>query len=611
MQVTVEQTGTLPTGEQDAAAVAIAPSRFLLIGGIDQEETSLASIVSATSSQAHTIGSLPGALHDASASFTSGAAYLFGGGVIGSFPLVTKVNADGTTRPAGDLPTPASDVASATIADTVYIVGGYTGTTPLHTILAWHPGGQAHVAGLLPKPLRYAAVAAVGGALVIAGGTSGESASRDIYRFDSSTGTLTKIGLLPQPLTHATAAAVNGTVFVFGGRGSAPTSQTRTILSISPNGKVRQVGLLPVGLSDLAAVSLAGHIVVAGGRDASGQVHDEMLTATVTSTIAQSRPQGADLIADSNPGVLPGPVLIADRDNNRLLEVSPAGQILWRFPKPGDLIPGQSFLLPDDAFYSPDGRQIVVTQEDDYAISVVDVAHPKIAFRYGHPGVPGSESGYLHNPDDAMLTPGGALLAADIKNCRIIVIRPPEHRLTQQLGQTGNCNHELGVSYGSPNGAFPMADGNTVVTEIDGDWIDVLSAQGRPLSDTHPPGFTYPSDTNEVRPGVFLSADYTSPGAIETFTPNGRLLWRYEPTGSQALNHPSLALPLPNGDILANDDRNDRVIVIDPHTNRIVWQYGHTGQPGSMPGYLANPDGVDLAPPYSLTMRFAHSMQAP
>jgi DNA-binding beta-propeller fold protein YncE len=416
---------------------------------------------------------------------------------------------------------------------------------------------------------------------------------------------------LPRPLTHAATVTVNGTMFVFGGRESSPTSQTRAILSISPNGKVSPIGLLPVGLSDLAAVSLAGRIAIAGGRDESGRVHDEILTATVTSTIAQSRPQGTDLIAGSNPGVLPGPVLIADRDNNRLLEVSPTGQILWRFPQPGELIPGQSFLLPDDAFYSPNGRQIVVTQEDDFAISIVDVAHPTIAFRYGHPGVSGSEAGYLHNPDDAMLAPGGALLAADIKNCRVIVIRPPEHHLTQQLGRTGNCNHELGVSYGSPNGAFPMADGDTVVTEIDGDWIDVLGHDGQPVGDSHPPGFTYPSDTNELRPGVFLSADYTSPGAIETFTPSGRLLWRYEPTGSQALNHPSLALPLPNGDILANDDRNDRVIVIDPHTNRVVWQYGHTGQPGSQPGYLANPDGVDLAPPYSLTMRFASSMRAP
>jgi hypothetical protein len=45
------------------------------------------------------------------------------------------------------------------------------------------------------------------------------------------------------------------------------------------------------------------------------------------------------------------------------------------------------------------------------------------------------------------------------------------------------------------------------------------------------------------------------------------------------------------------------VIVIDPHTNRIVWQYGHTGQPGRAPGYLNDPDGVDLAPPHSLLIQ--------
>jgi DNA-binding beta-propeller fold protein YncE len=326
---------------------------------------------------------------------------------------------------------------------------------------------------------------------------------------------------------------------------------------------------------------------------------------------ARDSSSGGDLLAGSDPSVLPGPVLIADRDNNRLLEVSPTGQVLWRFPRTGDLAPGQSFELPDDAFFSPDGHEVVVTQEDDFVISDVDFARERIVFRYGHPGVPGSEPGYLHNPDDAMLTPGGALVAADIKNCRIIVIRPPAHDLTQQLGETGNCTHELGVSYGSPNGAFPMTDGDTVVTEINGDWIDVLRPGGKPVTDTHPPGFSYPSDTNEVRPGVFLSVDYTNPGAIETFTTSGRLLWRYEPHGSEALDQPSLALPLPNGDFLANDDKNERVIVVDPRTNRVVWQYGHIHQAGSGPGYLSNPDGVDLAPPYSLTMRFAHSMHAP
>lgn len=320
---------------------------------------------------------------------------------------------------------------------------------------------------------------------------------------------------------------------------------------------------------------------------------------------------GEHLSPGSDPSVLPGPVLIADRDNNRLLKVSPSGRILWRFPAAGELSAGQSFKLPDDAFFSPDGREVIVTQEDDFVISVIDVARHRIVYRYGHPGVPGSEPGYLHNPDDALLMPSGEILSADIKNCRVLVIRPPAHAPVRQLGQTGACAHELGVSYGSPNGAFPMSNGNTAITEINGDWLDVLSPDGRPILSTHPPGFTYPSDTNEVRPGLFLSADYTRPGALETFTPDGRLQWRYKPTGHAALDQPSLALPLPNGDVLANDDKNHRVIVVDPRTNRIVWQYGHTHVRGTGDGFLSNPDGVDLAPPYALAARFSRTLHAP
>ena len=312
----------------------------------------------------------------------------------------------------------------------------------------------------------------------------------------------------------------------------------------------------------------------------------------------------------SDPSVLPGPVLIADRSNNRLLEVSPRGRVLWRFPAPGDLAPGQTFNLPDDAFFSPDGRRVIATQEDEFAISVIDLASHRIVYRYGHPGVPGSEPGYVHNPDDAMLTPSGEIVTADIMNCRLLVIRPPAHRPLRQLGVTGDCEHQPGVSYGSPNGAFPMSNGDTAVTEINGDWLDVIAPGGRPVLATQPPGFSYPSDTNEVRPGLFLSADYTSPGAIETFTSDGKLKWRYAPTGAAALDQPSLALPLPNGDVLANDDNNDRVIVVDPRTNRVVWQYGHTHVAGAGEGFLSDPDGVDLAPPYSLAGRFP-GMRAP
>lgn len=323
-----------------------------------------------------------------------------------------------------------------------------------------------------------------------------------------------------------------------------------------------------------------------------------------TSPAAAAGASTVDLAPGSDPSVLPGPVLIADSDNNRLIEVSPTGHRLWEFPRPGDLAPGQTFLKPDDAFFAASRRQVIATQEEDFAISVISLASDRITYRYGHPGLPGSAANYLDNPDDALLTGSGLIHLADIKNCRLLVIKPPAHQVFRQLGQTGVCVHQPGVSYGSPNGWFPTREGGGVVTEINGDWIDVLSPDGRVLSSTNAPGFTYPSDTNEVSPGVLLSADYTDPGAIEMFTPSGRLLWRYAPSGPQALNSPSLAMPLPNGDILANDDHNDRVIVIDPHTNRIVWQYGHTHVAGRQPGYLSDPDGVDLAPPHSLLDRF-------
>ncbi len=318
---------------------------------------------------------------------------------------------------------------------------------------------------------------------------------------------------------------------------------------------------------------------------------------------AFSRPlTGPHLVRGSDPAVLPGPVLIADRSNNRLLVVNARGEIVWQFPARGDLRVGQSFRVPDDAFFSPDGTRIIATQEDDAVISVIDIASRRIVYRYGRPGVAGSGPNRLHDPDDAMLLPGDWIFTADIMNCRLLLIRFGEHRPSRIYGtSTPFCYHDPPLRWGSPNGAFPMRNGHFLVTEINGDWVDELTLAGTVVHSWHPPGFSYPSDTNEVRPGLYLSVDYTSPGGLETFDGQGRLVWRYQPLpGDPPLNHPSLATPLPNGDILLTDDDNDRVIVINPHTNEIVWQYGHTGQPGRLPGYLNDPDGVDLAPPYAL-----------
>jgi hypothetical protein len=84
---------------------------------------------------------------------------------------------------------------------------------------------------------------------------------------------------------------------------------------------------------------------------------------------------------------------------------------------------------------------------------------------------------------------------------------------------------------------------------------------------------------------------------VVRLSPGGRLLWCYAPTGGLGrLDHPSLAIQLADGTIALNDDFRDRVVVIDPQTGRIVWQYGRTDAGSWLPGHLFIPDAIDVIP---------------
>jgi len=92
----------------------------------------------------------------------------------------------------------------------------------------------------------------------------------------------------------------------------------------------------------------------------------------------------------------------------------------------------------------------------------------------------------------------------------------------------------------------------------------------------------------------------------------GRVVWSFGATsGVDMLDRPSLAIRLPNGLIAINDDWRHRVVFVDPKTNRIVWQYGHTGVASAAVGYLSKPDGMDFLPATSANHApFATSLRA-
>ena len=341
-----------------------------------------------------------------------------------------------------------------------------------------------------------------------------------------------------------------------------------------------QRGTAPVDPTRLAAGSAStGPVLVA-------------MSPGLVATPSPSAPQQSP--APIARGAFAGDLLIADRGNGRILIVDAQGQIRWRFPVAGSLPAGQSFSA-DDAFLSPDGRTISANEEMRQVLVRIDIATHRIVWEYGHYGRAGAGAGYLNTPDDAYPLANGDVTVADIFNCRVLEIAP-DKQVVRQWGHTGVCRDAPPYSYDEPNGDTPLADGGLLITEIRGSRVVRLDADGRVVFDVHVP-VSYPSDAQLDGTGNVIVADYAAPGAVVKVSPTGHLLWRYAPaSGAGRLDHPSLAVPVPDGSILLNDDFRHRVIIIDPRTDTIVWQYGRTGVPGRSAGQLNTPDGINLVP---------------
>ena len=308
--------------------------------------------------------------------------------------------------------------------------------------------------------------------------------------------------------------------------------------------------------------------------------------------IASTGSSSAARVAPAGP--FPYGLLIADRGNARILAVDNAGHVFWQFPAKGSLPPGVHFAA-DDAFVAPDGKTIVANDEYNQVIYRIDIRTRKVVWQYGHYGVASGAIGYLHNPDDAYPLANGDIVVADIVNCRVLEIAPDKH-IVSMRGQTGHCTDNAPTTYGDPNGDTPLPDGGLLITEIHGSRVVRLSPTGQVLFDIHVP-VQYPSDAQLDSQGNVIVVDYSTPGAVVAVTPKGQLLWRYAPTsGPGRMDHPSLGTPLPNGDIVINDDARDRMIVLDPRTMKIVWQYGHTDVSGTAVGFLSDPDGHQPIP---------------
>ncbi len=591
-----------------------------VLGGLTTSGTSVASVqtIDPQRGTATNVGSLASPVHDGSAAAIGRSIFVLGGGSPDTVPTVQSIPVPSTRVPlpitgtvVADLPQPRSDLAVATINSgkgraTNYVVGGYDGTTYLPGVLATDDGTHFTTVADLPVPVRYPAVVADAGRIFAFGGQVASSAADpratdDIQMVEPTTHRAVVVGHLPQPLYGAAAFLLAGTIYVAGGQVPGGATLTTIDAFVPATGKILGAGLLPqadafAGYSTVVSphgtvgYMVGGEVAAQSGRDQAG-----MASGTLASVISlRPSPYGGPAGRAGAGAPFAGTLLIADRGNDRLIALDEQRNITWQYPSVTMPPPAGGFYFPDDAFFIRKGTGIISNQEDNHTIVEIGYPSGKVLWQYGHPGVPGSAPGYLDQPDDAYLLKSGSITVADASNNRILFISP-QGSIIGQIGN-GTDAHDPPASIAYPNGDTPLLDGNVLVSEINGSWVDEYTPTGKLVWTVHIPTVNYPSDPQQVGPNLYLMTDYDPPaeGRALEFTRQGRVTWLYDPTtGDAMLKKPSLAERLPNGLIMLNDDYRDRVVVIDPKTQSIVWQYGLTDVPGTATGLLSIPDGFD------------------
>jgi N-acetylneuraminic acid mutarotase len=188
-------------------------------------------------------------VHDAAGADLAGLPIVLGGGNASEQAGVQRLQGGGW-RVVSHLPTARSDLSALTVGGRLLVFGGYDGIQSQPEILSSADGRSFTPIGRLPVPVRYAAVATVAGSVWVLGGESNGRMLDAVQRIDPRTGGAKLVARLPRPLGDAVAVPVAGRILVAGGR-TGPDTLTAKMWWFDPSTlRFRAAGRLPMPLAD-------------------------------------------------------------------------------------------------------------------------------------------------------------------------------------------------------------------------------------------------------------------------------------------------------------------------------------------------------------------------
>ena len=295
-----------------------------------------------------------------------------------------------------------------------------------------------------------------------------------------------------------------------------------------------------------------------------------------------------------------GNILISDQFNNRVIEVSPAGNILWSFGLgPNDFSP-RSIIGVNDAQRvgpltlmagtgTPPG---VIPQAPsgaaDNRVILVDPSG-RIVWQYGKFGVTGSGRNQLNTPVQCTWLPDAHVLITDQANARIIEVNLAKKIVWQYPGSNTNASDQLN----NPNSAELLENGNILIADENNNRaIEVNRADQIVHTLTAGGTLGAVAFASRLDNGHTLLTDAGNSRAVEVDA-SDTVVWQFVTStdaNSVAAPLPTRAVRLRNGDTLISDQFNNRVIRVNS-AGHIVASYG---LPLAGGGAIGNNVGYDL-----------------
>lgn len=296
----------------------------------------------------------------------------------------------------------------------------------------------------------------------------------------------------------------------------------------------------------------------------------------------------------------PGNILIADQFNNRVIEATPAGDIVWHFGLGPNDFSAKSIIGVNDAQRvgfltlmagtgTPPGviPQAPNGAPDNRVILVEPFGH--IVWQYGQFGVTGSDTNELNTPVQCTWLPNSHVLITDQGNGRIIEVNLRKQIVWQYPGPNTNASDQLN----SPNSAELLENGRILIADENNNRaIEVTRDHHVVASFTAGTTLGACAFASRLDNGHTLLTDAGNSRAVEVDASDS-VVWQYVTdtnSMSVAAPLPTRAVRLRNGDTLISDQFNNRVIRVSS-AGVIVFSYG---LPLAGGGSIGNNVGYDL-----------------